>query len=42
MNISNLLAMQARKFPHHEGIVTPQERISYAEWNQAVNRKPEI
>lgn len=38
MNISNLLAMQARKFPNHEGIVTPKERISYAEWDKAVNQ----
>ncbi|WP_404454523.1 AMP-binding protein [Virgibacillus necropolis] len=38
MNIPNLLAHQSRKNPNHEGIVTPNERISYFEWNLAVNQ----
>lgn len=38
MNNPNLLASQSRKFPNHEGIVTPSERISYMEWNLAVNQ----
>src|SRR5690625_4415607 len=38
MNISNLLAHQASKNPNHEGIVTDSERITYSEWNNAVNQ----
>lgn len=38
MNIPNLLAHQSRKFPNHEGIVTPTESISYLEWHLAVNQ----
>ncbi|WP_099159809.1 class I adenylate-forming enzyme family protein [Virgibacillus ndiopensis] len=38
MNIPNLLAHQSRKMPNHEGIVTPNERISYFEWNLNVNK----
>nr|WP_156645374.1 AMP-binding protein [Lentibacillus sp. JNUCC-1] len=30
--------MQARKYPEHEGLVTPYERISYAAWDKAVNQ----
>lgn len=38
MNIPNLLAVMSRKYPNHEGIVTPSERVTYSEWNEAVNR----
>lgn len=38
MNIPNLLAVMSRKYPDHEGIVTPAERITYAEWNRKVNQ----
>lgn len=38
MNLPNLLAHQARKFPHKEGIVTPNERITYKEWDHCVNK----
>ncbi|GAB4074705.1 AMP-binding protein [Barrientosiimonas marina] len=38
MNISGLLAHQARKNPNHEGIVTDSDRITYGEWNQHVNQ----
>ncbi|MFD2044889.1 class I adenylate-forming enzyme family protein [Ornithinibacillus salinisoli] len=38
MNIPNLLAAQARKYPNKEALVTPQERITYSEWNIAVNK----
>lgn len=38
MNLPNLLAHHARKFPHKEGIVTPAERITYKEWDQSVNK----
>ncbi|WP_188207589.1 class I adenylate-forming enzyme family protein [Alkalibacillus aidingensis] len=38
MNISSLLVDQSRKYPKHEALVTPQERISYQKWNERVNR----
>lgn len=38
MNIPNLLSTMARKYPNHEGIITPPERIAYKEWNEDVNR----
>ncbi|MBP1971535.1 acyl-CoA synthetase (AMP-forming)/AMP-acid ligase II [Virgibacillus natechei] len=38
MNIPNLLASQSRKFPNHEGIITPSERITYMEWDRTVNQ----
>ncbi|WP_026907906.1 class I adenylate-forming enzyme family protein [Paucisalibacillus globulus] len=38
MNIPNLLAVMSRKYPNQEGILTPTERITYAEWNEAVNQ----
>lgn len=38
MNISKLLAHQARKNPNHEGIVTDSERITYSKWNDRVNQ----
>lgn len=38
MNTPNLLEVMSRKYPDHEGIVTPDERISYATWNQHVNQ----
>lgn len=38
MNLPNLLAHKARKFPDKEGIVTPTERITYKEWDRSVNR----
>lgn len=38
MNISSLLMYQSRKYPNHEAIVTPQERITYSEWDIAVNQ----
>jgi len=38
MNTPNLLAVMSRKYPNHEGIVTPTERITYKEWNEAANR----
>lgn len=38
MNLPNLLAHQSRKFPNKEGIVTPDERITYLEWHMAVNQ----
>ncbi|WP_164668129.1 class I adenylate-forming enzyme family protein [Virgibacillus doumboii] len=38
MNISNLLMYQSRKYPDHEAIVTPQERITFNEWDMAVNQ----
>ncbi|MUK88993.1 long-chain-fatty-acid--CoA ligase [Ornithinibacillus sp. L9] len=38
MNIPNILAAQARKYPNKEALVTPQERLTYLEWNEAVNK----
>src|SRR5690606_1636463 len=38
MNLPNLLAHQARKFPDKEGIVTPTERITYKQWDRSVNK----
>lgn len=38
MNIPNLLSVMSRKYPNHEGIVTPSERVTYKEWNENVNR----
>ncbi|WP_339162941.1 long-chain-fatty-acid--CoA ligase [Siminovitchia sp. FSL W7-1587] len=38
MNIPNLLAVMSGKYPNHEGIVTPEERITYSEWNRQVNQ----
>ncbi len=38
MNISYLLKYQSRKYPDHEAIVTPQERITYGEWDRTVNQ----
>lgn len=38
MNLSELLAYQSRKYPEKEGIVTPDERLTYAEWNDKVNQ----
>ncbi len=38
MNIPNLLRVMSRKYPNHEGIVTPSERITYSGWNKEVNR----
>ncbi|SET06288.1 feruloyl-CoA synthase [Oceanobacillus limi] len=38
MNIPNLLATHARKYPNQEALVTPTERLTYFEWNRAVNK----
>ena len=38
MNLSELLAYQSRKYPEKEGIVTPEERLTYQEWNSQVNQ----
>ncbi|MCD5322154.1 MULTISPECIES: class I adenylate-forming enzyme family protein [Pontibacillus] len=38
MNGSQLLAMQARRSPHHEAIVSNGKRVTYEEWDQTVNR----
>ncbi|GEL76610.1 class I adenylate-forming enzyme family protein [Tenuibacillus multivorans] len=38
MNISKLLSYQSRKFPNHEAIVTPTERLTYQEWEDTVNQ----
>lgn len=38
MNLSKLLAYQSRKYPNHEAIVTPEERLTYAEWDKTVNQ----
>lgn len=38
MNLPDLLASMARKYPKQEGIVTLKERITYAQWNEEVNR----
>jgi acyl-CoA synthetase (AMP-forming)/AMP-acid ligase II len=38
MNLPDLLAHQARKFPEKEAIVTPTDRISYADWHITVNK----
>ncbi|WLR49296.1 long-chain-fatty-acid--CoA ligase [Halobacillus litoralis] len=38
MNLSELLAYQSRKYPGKEGIVTPEERLTYQEWNSQVNQ----
>jgi acyl-CoA synthetase (AMP-forming)/AMP-acid ligase II len=38
MNVPNLLAAMSRKYPNHEAIVTPTERIAYSEWDRNVNR----
>ncbi len=38
MNTPNLLAVMSRKYPNQEGIVTPSERVTYKEWNEAVNK----
>ncbi|ARI76559.1 class I adenylate-forming enzyme family protein [Halobacillus mangrovi] len=38
MNLSELLAYQSRKYPSKEGLVTLDDRITYAQWNQAVNQ----
>ncbi|QTN00343.1 long-chain-fatty-acid--CoA ligase [Sediminibacillus dalangtanensis] len=38
MNIPDLLAVQSRKYPEHEAIVTPDERLTYRQWNTAVNQ----
>ncbi|SEH39391.1 long-chain acyl-CoA synthetase/feruloyl-CoA synthase [Halobacillus karajensis] len=38
MNLSELLAYQSRKYPKKEGIVTPKECLTYAEWNDQVNQ----
>ncbi|KHE66900.1 class I adenylate-forming enzyme family protein, partial [Halobacillus sp. BBL2006] len=38
MNLSELLAYQSRKYPSKEGLITIDERLTYKEWNQAVNQ----
>lgn len=38
MNLPNLLAHHARKFPDKEAIVTPTERLTYKEWDRCVNK----
>src|SRR5699024_6181416 len=38
MNISQLLAHQARKHPDHEAIVTDYESLTYDDWNRNVNQ----
>jgi len=38
MNISELLARQARKYPNKEAIVSGGDRITYKEWNRSVNK----
>jgi acyl-CoA synthetase (AMP-forming)/AMP-acid ligase II len=38
MNLSELLAYQSRKYPEKEGVVTLEERLTYAEWNDKVNQ----
>ncbi|MYL54072.1 long-chain-fatty-acid--CoA ligase [Pontibacillus yanchengensis] len=38
MNISEVLAMQARRHPMHEAIVSNAERLTYEEWDETVNR----
>ncbi|WP_371069399.1 class I adenylate-forming enzyme family protein [Sediminibacillus sp. JSM 1682029] len=38
MNIPDLLAIQSRKYPEHEAIVTPDERLTYRQWNRTVNQ----
>jgi acyl-CoA synthetase (AMP-forming)/AMP-acid ligase II len=38
MNLPDLLAHQARKFPKKEAIVTQSDRISYMEWHITVNK----
>lgn len=38
MNLPDLLAHQARKFPNKEAIVTDEDRISYMEWHTTVNK----
>ncbi|GAB3805812.1 class I adenylate-forming enzyme family protein [Virgibacillus kimchii] len=38
MNLPDLLAHQARKFPNKEAIVTPSDRISYKDWHVTVNK----
>ncbi|MGM8215876.1 class I adenylate-forming enzyme family protein [Bacillaceae bacterium W0354] len=38
MNVPNLLSVMARKYPEHEGIVTPYERVTYSSWIEQVNR----
>jgi acyl-CoA synthetase (AMP-forming)/AMP-acid ligase II len=38
MNLPDLLAHQARKFPDKEAIVTPTDRISYRNWHTTVNK----
>ncbi|NIK11838.1 class I adenylate-forming enzyme family protein [Alkalibacillus almallahensis] len=37
MNLSELLAHQARKFPEHEALVAQQSRFSYKQWDDSVN-----
>jgi len=38
MNISELLARQARKYPNKEAIISGGDRISYSEWDRNVNK----
>ena len=38
MNISELLARNARKYPQQEALVSPRERLNYQELNVRVNR----
>ncbi len=38
MNISNLLARNARKYPNHEAVITEAERLTYKELHIDVNR----
>ncbi|MCA1011198.1 class I adenylate-forming enzyme family protein [Halobacillus halophilus] len=38
MNLSELLAYQSRKYPQKEGLITPDARLDYKEWNFKVNQ----
>ncbi|WP_281658461.1 long-chain-fatty-acid--CoA ligase [Halobacillus sp. Cin3] len=38
MNVSEMLAYQARKYPDKDGLISPDRRLSYKEWNEQVNQ----
>lgn len=38
MNLSEILAVSARKFPNKEGFIAGEDRLTYKEVNEYVNR----
>lgn len=38
MNLSKVLSVNARKYPNKEALVMGDERVTYSEWDQRVNR----